>query len=151
MIKVLIAAITGAMLITAAYAAGIAPPVNGGYVQPDANWLYGIAGGVNNSYQYGITAAGTTQATSTQLPSQQKLIEIDTTASGTGVALPPAYQGTEVLLYNNGASTLTIYPNVANNPVTSAQDTINNTTSVTVTTHTAELFFCAKTGVWAVK
>ena len=28
-------------------------------LQPDAQWLNGLAGGQNQSYQYGITAAGT--------------------------------------------------------------------------------------------
>jgi hypothetical protein len=55
------------------------------------------------------------------------------------------------LLYNNGASTLTVYPSIVNNSITSAQDTINNTTSVTVATHVSELFGCAKNGVWSAK
>jgi hypothetical protein len=57
------------------------------------------------------------------------------------------------LLYNNGANTLAVYPAIANNPVTAAQDTINNGTSLSggLATHTPEVFSCAKNGVWAAK
>jgi hypothetical protein len=128
------------------------PPSNGPGL-PDGTWLNGLSGGQNFAYQYGITAAGTTQATSTQLPAGIYLLEIDTTASSTGVALPPCLQGTAVSLYNNGASTLAVYPAIANNPVTSAQDTINNGTSFSggIATHVSGIFFCAKNGVWAAK
>lgn len=142
------------ILSSAAFAgSGIAPPSNGGYVQPDANWLNGLAGGQNETYQYGITAAGSTQATSTQLGAGVALFEVDTAAASTGVALPTAIQGTELSIYNNGASTLTVYPAIANNPATAAQDTINNGTSFSggVATHVAIFCFSAKTGVWACK
>lgn len=135
-----------------AYATVGTPPIpSNGMGLVDGTWLNGLAGGLNSSYQYGLTAAGTTQATATQLPSGMKLMETDTVGSSTGVALPFCYQGTEFKLYNNGAQTLTVYPNVTNNPTTGVQDTINNGTSVTMTTHTAEEFFCAKTGIWAAK
>lgn len=122
-----------------------------GFQAPDGDWLQGVADGVNWNYQYNITAAGTNQATATQLPANKPLVELDTVSSGTGATLPTALQGTTIYLYNNGASNAVIYPAVANNPATSAQDTINNTTSVTVNAHTAEMFFCVKTGVWAAK
>lgn len=146
--------ILGAVLFAspAAFAAtGIAPNPANGLTMPDATWLNGLAGGQNESYQYGITATGSTQAGATQLPAGVALIEVDTTASGTGVALPFCLQGMEFSVYNNGANTLTIYPNVVNNPQTGAQDTINNATSVTVATHTPEFFGCAKNGVWSAK
>lgn len=123
-------------------------PVNG-FGAVDGTWLLGLAGGTNYSYQYGITAAGTTQATATQLPSGFFLVEVDTAAASTGVNLPTCIPGTQMQLYNNGAQTLTIYPAVANNPATAAQDTINNATSITLTSHTAISPFCAKAGVWA--
>lgn len=138
--------------ISAAYATvGIVPAP--GFNLTDGAWLNGLAGGLNGVYQYGITAAGTTQATATQIPSGVALLEVDTTASSTGVALPSCLKGTDFYLYNNGANTLTIYPAVANNPVTAAQDTINNATSLSggVASHAAEIFFCAKDGVWAAK
>lgn len=141
-------------LVSVAYAAvGVAPPAGSGPALQDGVWLNGLAGGQNYSYQYGITAAGTTQATATQIPGGVRLLEVDTTASNTGVALPPCIQGTAVSLYNNGASTLTVYPAIANNPITAAQDTINNGTSFSggVATHVSLLAFCAKNGVWAAK
>lgn len=138
-----------AAAVGAAMAIGNVPAP--GFQAVDGSWLLALAGGQNYSYQYGITAAGTTQATATQLPSGVYLVELDTVAASTGAALPSCLQGTQFWLYNNGAQTLTVYPAVANNPVTAAQDTINNTTSVTVATHVAEYFFCAKNGVWAAK
>ena len=122
-----------------------------GFELMEGRYVKGIANGRNFGYQYAITAAGTNQATAAALPGDTMLVEVDTAASGTGVYLPFAIAGTEIHLYNNGANTVTVYPNVNNNPLTSAQDTINNTTDITVTTHTAEIFFCAKNGVWAAK
>lgn len=141
-------------LIGGAYArVGIPPNPATGFGTVDGTWLNGLAGGSNYSYKSGITAAGTTQATSTALPANIALLEVDTAAASTGVALPPCIQGTQISLYNNGANTLTVYPAIANNPITAAQDTINNGTSLSggMATHTAEIFFCAKNGVWAAK
>jgi hypothetical protein len=137
--------------IIAHAAVGTAPGT--GFQLVDGAWLNGLAGGLNNTYQSGLTAAGTTQATATQIPSGIYLVEVDTAAASTGVNLPPCLPGTELNLYNNGANTLSVYPAVANNPVTAAQDTINNGTSLSggMATHTAEFFFCAKAGVWAAK
>ena|SRR5579859_7833837 len=117
----------------------------------DGAWLNGLAGGLNNAYISGITAAGTNQATATQLPTGYYLLEIDTAAASTGVTLPTCIPGTDMLLYNNGAQTVTVYPAVANDPVTGAQATINNTTSVTVASHVSEAFSCAKSGIWFAK
>lgn len=121
-----------------------------GFQAIDGSWLLGLASGTNLTYQYGITAAGTTQATATQLPAGIALLEVDTAAASTGVALPPCVAGTVVQLYNNGAQTLTIYPSIANNGLTAAQDTINNGTSLSggLATHTQISFACAKNGVW---
>jgi len=140
----LIVAIMGSALATVG-----TPPVSGGPALVDGTWLNGLAGGQNLSYQYAISAAGTTQATATQLPSGIALIEVDTVGSSAGVALPFCYQGTEFKVYNNGANTLTFYPGVTNNPITAAQDTINNATTATASTHTSKLFYCAKNGNWA--
>lgn len=131
--------------------AGVGQTPAPGYVLPDGNWLLGLSEGVNNTYQYGISAAGSTQAGATQLPSQKTLVEVDTVASGAGVALPSCLVGTEISLYNNGANTLTVYPTVSNNPVTGAQDTINNSTSLSLSSHAPEYFFCANNGNWAAK
>jgi hypothetical protein len=132
---------------------GIPPNPSSGFGLVDGTWLNGLAGGSNFSYQSAITAAGTTQATATQLPANIYLVEVDTTAASTGVNLPPALPGTSLVLYNNGASTLAIYPTVPNNPITSAQDTVNasgtNTTSTTLATHVRLSCSVAKAGVWA--
>ena len=130
---------------------GIAP--HSGFQTVDGDWLNAIAGGQNASFVSGITAAGTTQATSTPLLPGNTLIEVDTAAASTGVSLPPAIAGTELSIYNNGANTLAVYPAIANNPITGIQDTINNGTSLSggMATHTSAYFFCAKNGIWAAK
>lgn len=159
MLKTITGAIVGVILaaVGAAYAQqagyGRAPLQWGDEALIDQKWLWGLAGGVNHVYQSGISAAGTTQATATALPNVVKLIEVDTVASSTGVNLPTCINGTELKVYNNGASTLTVYPAVANNPVTSAQDTINNGTTLSggIASHASEIFFCAKNGNWAAK
>jgi hypothetical protein len=147
----ILGAIVCASIGAAMAVVGVPPVPSNGPGLVDGTWLVGLAGGANSVYQYGISAAGTTQATATQMPAAIKLMEVDTAASSSGVALPFCYQGTEFGIYNNGANTLTVYPNVANNPITAAQDTIDNTTTVSVSSHTAEIFFCAKNGVWAAK
>lgn len=152
MLKKIIAAIA----VAASLGMGAAHAVTGNPPTPatgpglvDGSWLNGLAGGQNQTFQSGISAAGTNQATATQLPAGIALISVDTVASSTGVALPPCIPGTELSVYNNGAQTLTFYPTVANNPATGAQDTINNATSTTTTTHTSKYFYCPKSGVWA--
>lgn len=136
-----------AAAVGAAFAAtGVVPQP--GFQAVDGTWLLGLANGQNYSYQSGISAAGTTQATGTQLPANIYLIEVDTVSSSTGVNLPTCVPGSQNQVYNNGANPLAIYPAVANNPATSAQDTINNTTSYSLSAHTSISFGCAKAGVW---
>ena len=56
-----------------------------------------------------ITAAGTTQATATELINGINMV--GTVASGAGVALSPnATPGSFQLVYNGGANPLTVYP-----------------------------------------
>jgi hypothetical protein len=150
--KFFAALILAGLAATAALAGvGTAPTPGQGPSMPDGTWLLGVANGQNASYQSGITAAGTTQATATQLPAAITLIEVDTVAASTGVNLVTAQAGIEISIYNNGANTLTVYPAVANNPVTAAQDTINNSTSTTITSHSSLYCFVAKVGIWACK
>jgi hypothetical protein len=153
LVAYLLGVLTAASIGTALAVSGVAPTINGGFVQPDASWLYGLAGGQNFSYQYGITAAGTNQATSTQLAAGVYLLEVDTAGSGgaTGVALPPCFQGTQLVVNDNTAYTIDVYPSIVNNSITAAQDTINNLTSTTITTYAAKTFSCAKNGVWSAK
>lgn len=152
MFKTILNMLAGA-LITAAVSAAFAVtgqvPLNG-FAAIDGTWLLGLSGGTNYTYQSGITAAGTNQATATQLPAGIYMLEVDTTASSTGVNAPPCIPGTQFILHNNGANPLAIYPAVANNPITAAQDTINNGTSLSgnLASHTPIAFACAKAGVW---
>jgi hypothetical protein len=117
----------------------------------DGVWVKAVAAGENESYVSGITAAGSTQAGAKQLLAGNTLIEIDTAESGTGVALPVAIPGIEISIYNAGANTVTVYPSIANNGATGAQDTIGGTTSATIAAAASGYFFCAKVGSWASK
>lgn len=136
-------AISGALAIT-----GKAPPANGGFRLMDSAYVLGIAQGVNFTFINGITATGTTQATATQLIPGFAIVNIDTVAASTGVALPPCIAGTVIDIYNNGLNTLTIYPSIANNPITGIQDTINAITSITLASHVAISPACGKNGGW---
>ena len=157
MFKTIFSMLAGALIVSAvsvAYASyGRAPLPYGDEALIEQKWLYGLSGGVNYTYQYAITAAGTNQATAKALPNLIRMFSIDTVSASTGVNLPSCIQGTAISVYNNTATTLAIYPAVVNNPVTAAQDTINNGTSLSggLAGHTAELFFCPKNGVWAAK
>lgn len=126
---------------------GIAPTT--GFQPVDNDWLNGVAGGHNMIFQNGVAAAGTSsQTTATQLADRIAMFEVDTVGSNSGVALPAAFAGVSVAIYNGTATNLIVYPSIANNPVTAAQDTINNTTSFTVNAHTGNAFTCAKNGNW---
>jgi hypothetical protein len=152
MFKTILNMLVGALITTAVGAAfavtGNIPP--NGFAAIDGTWLNGLAGGTNYTYQSGLVAAGTNQATALQLPAGIYMLEVDTTSSSTGVALPPCIPGTQTILYNNGANPLAVYPAVANNPITAAQDTINNGTSLSgnLAAHTPIAFACAKAGNW---
>jgi hypothetical protein len=136
-------------LVSAAWAVTGTPPGTGESLI-DGRWLNALAGGVNYSFASGIAAAGTTQATSTPLPTMARLISVDTVAASAGVSLPPAIAGTQISLYNGSANTLTIYPSIINNPKTGVQDTIDTTlSSTTIGTHSHAFMFCAKTGNWS--
>ena len=155
MLKTILNMLAGALIaasVGTAYAVIGTAPTDGPQLV-DGTWLQGLAGGHNRIYQYGFTAVGTTQATALQLPTRVALMEVDTTTASTGVALPPALKGVTTSLYNNGASTLTVYPSIQNNPVTAAQDTINNSTTWSggLATHVLLSCIAAKDGVWACK
>lgn len=124
-------------------------PPNNGFAEPDGNWLNGLAGGHNLTFKNGITAIGTNQVTAQQLPDRVAVLEIDTSASGTGVALPPALQGMNIFVINNTANSVVGYPSIANNPVTGTQDTFNAAaTSFSLTAHAGFGFTCGKDGLW---
>lgn len=156
MLKTILNMLVGAFMVAAvgtAFAVIGTPPIAGpGLI--DGIWLNALAAGQNETYQAGITAAGTTQATATQLPAGLALIEIDTVPASSGVNLPPAFAGTEIQVFNSTGTTIKFYPTVANNPITAAQDTINGATFLQVTGvggGTVSAFMCAKNGVWAAK
>lgn len=150
------AAVFGLLVLATVAARAVVgtPPVpSNGFGMVDGTWLNGLAGGQNQTYQYGISAAGTTQATATQLPAGVYLIQVDTAAASSGVALPPAVAGSEVYIFNNGLSTMSVYPSITNNVLTGAQDTINKGTSYSggIAAGAAAIFFSAKNGVWGAK
>jgi hypothetical protein len=128
-------------------AIGITPTT--GFQPVDNDWLNGISGGHNLSFKNGISAAGTNQATSTQLPDRVAVLEIDTSSSSQGVAMPPALAGVRVFVGNNTSNNVTVFPSIANNSATSAQDTFNAAaTSYTLNANTGNTFTCGKNGVW---
>ena len=140
-----------AALSFSAYAVVGTPPIPAtGPGLVDGTWLNGLASGQNFLFQNGLTAVGTNQATALQLVPGSRFYEIDTSGSGggTGIALPPCVAGAEVSIVNNTAYTIDIYPAIANNALTAAQDTIQNTTSTSQTTYTKKTYVCAKNGVW---
>lgn len=143
----------GALLAAAvgtAFAVTGTPPGTGPSLI-DGAWLNALAGGLNNTFQSGITAAGTTQATATALTSGVKLVEIDTAAGNTGVNLPSALAGASINIYNAGANIVTVYPAVANNPITAIQDTINAGVSTPLTPTFALVCSTARNGIWGCK
>ena len=64
----------------------------------------GFAGGVAGT----VSAAGTTQGTATALTASKNLVT--TVAASSGVSVPLAEIGDDILIYNDGANTLTVYP-----------------------------------------
>lgn len=88
----------------------------------------------------GLTATGTTQADALQLSAGVNTL--GTTAASTGVKLPPCEEGAMVVVNNMGAQTLTVYP------FETSGVTVDSTTSASVATSRAAIFF--GTGVnWA--
>jgi len=124
-----------------------------GFQTPDGTWLLGLAGGQNFSYQFGIVAhAGGTQAACTVLPAGIAFMSVDTVASsGDSVCLPFAVAGTNIQIANNSSTTLNIFGQAGNNPLTGAADTINNTagsTNYSPTTQQNVECVSPKNGVW---
>ena len=154
MLKKLGYMICGALIagmVASAYAVIGVPPGTGPGLT-DGAWLNGLAAGHNRTFVAGLTAIGTTQATSLQLTPQIKLYEIDTAAAGTGVALPAAVAGgIEASIFNNGANIVTVFPQITNNPVTAAQDVINGGTSTALTPTSSLACFVARAGRWSCK
>lgn len=155
MFKTMLNMIAGALVAASvgfAFAVTGQPPVNG-FQTPDGTWLLGLASGQNFSYQFGITAhAGGTQAACLVLPAGVAFLSVDTVASsGDSVCLPFAVAGTNIQIANNSATTLNIFGQAGNNPLTAAADTINNTagsTNYSPTTQQNTECYAAKNGAW---
>lgn len=110
----------------------------------DGDFISGLAGGGNRTYQSGLTAhAGGGQSSALALPSVA-MVQVDTVASSDdSVKLPLATAGSMILVANAGASTLGVYG--------SGSDTINGTagsSEYSIATNVSVLFFCAKAGQW---
>lgn len=86
----------------------------------------------------GLTATGTTAANA--LPLSAVVNVVATTAASTGVILPPAEAGAQVVVFNNGANALTVYPQTGS--------TIDAGASVSIATGKERIFFGASPTVW---
>ena len=115
----------------------------------DGDFVNGITQGHNMVSQTGISAAGTNHATSTQLADRIAFLEIDTSSASQGVSLPAAISGVQIFVGNNTSNNVTVFPSIANNPVTGTQDTFNAAaTSFPLNANTGQGFTCIKTGIW---
>lgn len=149
----LIGAFVAASVSAALAVVGQPPIPSNGPGLVDGTWLNGLAGGQNYTTQSGIVAhAGGTQAACTVLPAGIAQISVDTVATnGDSVCLPFAAAGMDIQIANNSSSTLNIYGQAANNPLTGAADTINATagsTNYSPTTQQNVECYAAKNGAW---
>lgn len=117
----------------------------GGSIAAGQTWnnqLYGQAMSTDN-----ITATPSgTQSNSLLLTTP--LNRITTAAAGSGVLLPPAIRGMEVVIDNNGANAVQVFA--------SGTDTINGTAGATgvalaVDTVGPTIYFCFSNGLWRTK
>jgi len=93
-----------------------------------------ICGDVGNT----LTAAGSSATDALALSAVHN--RVSTTAASTGVKLPPAEAGAIVTVANDGASTLTVYPQTGS--------TIDGGASVSVATTKRRLFVGISPTVW---
>lgn len=93
-----------------------------------------ICGVVGNS----LTATGSSATDALQLSADINVVT--TTASSTGVKLVPAEAGAQVVVFNNGANSLTVYPQTGS--------TIDGGASVAIATGKERIFFGISPTVW---
>lgn len=136
-------------------ATGIAMPPNSVYLAVAAAtgaWIVdgtgmGNSGALNTELTVtGISAAGTTQGTATPLSAM--INNVTTVSSGTGVNLPTSAAGLSIVVQNNGANGLLVYP------AQGASDTINGiaaTAGVLLLPGSIGIFNCAVAGAWTVQ
>lgn len=86
----------------------------------------------------GLTATGTTVSDALQLSAVVNVVA--TTASSTGVKLPPAEAGAMVTVFNNGANTLTVYALTGS--------TVDASASASIATGKERIFFGISPTVW---
>lgn len=136
-------------LAISASAGRVGNPPTSGQQLVDGDWLIGLSQGNNFANQSGISAAGSNAATGTALSPNIFMYQVDTVAASTGVVLPYAVAPDVMMIRNGGANTLTIYSNPGTNAATGTTDTVNATTSITVTTGKSTLCFAAKNGAYS--
>lgn len=100
--------------------------------------------GVLKSTADTLTATGATQATALALTALVN--RFSTVAAGTGAALPPSAPGMEVIVANDGASALQVYPNTSDTGATI--DSVAAVTGVPITAAKRTTFICTSAGVW---
>lgn len=142
-------------MVSGAFAVvGTAPLPNIGPALVDGTWLNGVVGGQNFTFQSGITAkASGTQTTCTNIAIGISFNQVDTvTTTNDSICLPFAVAGTNFQIRNNGAQTMAVFAQSANNPLTAAGDTINNasnSSSYTVVAQNSVECFVAKNGSYS--
>lgn len=132
---------------------GQAPLQDADEVTVDSHWLLGLSGGNNQTYQYGLTATGTSAANALPVPPNVQNVAFASVPSGTGALLPFATPGTRIVIYNHdAANSLTVYSQTANNPLTGSADHISSGaglgTSATLAHGLATSYTCAAPGIW---
>lgn len=85
-----------------------------------------------------LTATGTTATDALQLSAVYNTVS--TAAASTGVKLPPTEAGATVVVNNDGANTLTVYP--------ATGSTIDGAASVTIATTKRRIFFGVTATKW---
>ncbi len=103
------------------------------------------AGHVMHRSQSQQTATGSTQAGALQITGD--LIELTTVAASTGVRLPQSDAGMDIMVINDGASTLTVYTALEE----TGSPTIDGTAGATGVSHTkgsTKRYKFPRAGVW---
>lgn len=148
------AILTFAAMFAVSAIAVVGTPPEFGFQLVDGQWLRGMAGGQNFSFQSGITArAGGTQATCTNITIGVYLVSVDTVAStGDPVCLPFALAGTNLNVRNAGAQQMNLFAQPGTNAATATTDNINgtsNSTNYTLPANNIVECFAAKNGSWS--
>lgn len=112
----------------------------------------GAAGSIETVISQGnVATAGTTAATATQIT--QAMVNVTSGGAGpAGVTLPFAQAGMQVTVNNTDpATTITVYAQSANNPLTGSADTVAGGASTTQATGTVVIYMCFVNGSWFIK